>query len=316
MPKATDLVRPLSTGELLQKADAPATRRAYLTDWEHFAEWAQSHRRTTDPADVETVCGYLTDLRNRGYRHSTISRRVSAISRVHQAMGHPSPTRTDAVRTLLRTIVIDQAEQGITTTRKADLSSADLRAYFGTLGDGLKAVRDRALLAWGFAGGFRRSELVALEVRDLDEQPEGYRVTVRRSKTDRQGQGQVKAIIYGQDEATCPVRLMREWLDASGITDGPIFRGLHCSGTSLLDRPLSGQTVANVVKVCAAALGKPPSEFAGHSLRAGFVTEAARNGASERAIANQTGHRSPVVLRGYIRRATVFQDNAVSSLGL
>jgi len=310
---STDLVRSRTTADYMAEAASAATRRAYLSDWRDFAEWADGHGRTTDPADPQTVADYLTDLANRGYRASTISRRVSAISKVHDALGHPSPTRTPGVRQTLRGI---RRTLGTAPSRKAEISSDDLRAYFAGLGDGLKPCRDRALLVWGFAGGFRRSELVALEVSDLEATPEGYRVTVRRSKTDQTGEGFVKAITYGQDPATCPVRLMRSWLEVSGITDGAVFRGLHSSGGSLRSGPLSGQSVANIVKACARALGKDPAGFAGHSLRAGFVTEAARAGASERAIANQTGHRSPLVLRGYIRRATIFEDNAVSSLGL
>ena len=182
------------------------------------------------------------------------------------------------------------------------------------MSDELRDDRDRALLAVGFAGGFRRSELVALEVADLEEVPEGYRVTVRRSKADQDGRGMTKAIVYGRHDQTCPVRLLRVYLDRAGIGDGPIFRPTTVGETR--DRVLTGRTVANVVKRAAALVGKEPGSFAGHSLRRGFVTEAARNGASDRAIAKQTGHRSVAVLRGYIEDATVFEDNAVSSLGL
>ena len=175
---------------------------------------------------------------------------------MHQAAGEASPTRDARVRASIRGI---RRALGSAVEQKTALSSEDLRAAFGSMGDELRDDRDRALLAVGFAGGFRRSELVALEVADLEEVPEGYRVTVRRSKADQDGRGMTKAIVYGRHDQTCPVRLLRVYLDRAGI---------------------------------------------------------GRNGASERAIAKQTGHRSVAVLRGYIEDATVFDDNAVSSLGL
>ena len=166
------------------------------------------------------------------------------------------------------------------------------------MGDTLRDDRDRALLAVGFAGGFRRSELVALEVADLEEVPEGYRVTVRRSKTDQDGAGMTKALVYGQHDQTCPVRLLRGYMQRGGITEGPIFRPTRGGEWN---RALTDRTVANIVKRAAALVGKAPGAFSGHSLRRGFVTEAARNGASERAIAKQTGHRSVAVLRSIHR---------------
>ena len=204
----------------------------------------------------------------------------------------PTEIRQDArVRASMKGI---RRALGSAVEQKTPFSSEDLRAAFGSMGDALRDDRDRALLAVGFAGGFRRSELVALAAADLEEVPEGYRVTVRRSKTDQAGAGMTKALVYGQHDGTCPVRLLRCYMERGGITEGPIFRPTRAG--ELRNRALTGRTVANVVKRAAALVGKEPGSFSGHSLRRGFVTEAARNGASERAIAKQTGHRSVAVL--------------------
>lgn len=177
-------------------------------------------------------------------------------------------------------------------------------------------VRDRALLLAGFALAARRSELVALRVSDLEETPEGFRVTVRRSKTDQEARGTTRALPYGSDPETCPVRALSAWLAMAGITEGPVFRAVDRWG-HVADRALTGQAVALIVKSAAAGAGLEPDKYSGHSLRAGFCTTAAARGASERAIARQTGHApNSTVLRSYIRHATVFTDNAAADLGL
>ncbi len=159
---------------------------------------------------------------------------------------------------------------------------------------------------------FRRSELVALDVEDVAEQSQGLVVTVRRSKVDQEGAGLVRAVPFGAIPETCPVRALRAWLEAR-ITSGPLFRSVDRHGNVSAERT-DGLTVARVVKRAALAAGLDPERFSGHSLRLGFVTTAARRGCSERAIANQTGHRSMLVLRRYIRRANAFEENAAVAI--
>jgi integrase len=176
---------------------------------------------------------------------------------------------------------------------------------------GLMAKRDRALLLLGFAGAFRRSELVALDVADLAEAAEGLRVTIRCSKTDQQGQGATIAIPRGT--IACPVRAVREWLAAAGIAAGPVFRPVNRHGR-VQQRRLSDQTVATIVKNAAARLGLDASCFSGHSLRAGFVTSAAARGASLFKLMDVTRHKKVESLRGYVRDAELFTDNAGTGL--
>jgi integrase len=157
--------------------------------------------------------------------------------------------------------------------------------------DGLIGCRDRALVLLGFAGAFRRSELVALEVADCVFGREGLTVLLRRSKTDQDGQGRKVGIPYGSNPETCPMRVLQRWLEQSGVTTGPVFRSLNRHG-QVQPAGLSGIDVARVVKKLAERAGLDPAKFAGHSLRAGHATAAAIAGASERSIMNQTGHRS------------------------
>jgi site-specific recombinase XerD len=178
----------------------------------------------------------------------------------------------------------------------------------------LRGLRDRALLLVGFAGGFRRSELAALDLMDVTDVEEGLKVLIKRSKTDQEAAGRVIGICFGSTPNTCPVRAYRAWVKASGIAEGPIFRQFH--NQKMGDRAISPQTVALVVKRAAERVGLDSGELAGHSLRSGLATTAARNGVSEAAIMKQTGHRSVQMVRRYIREAELFQDNVSARLGL
>jgi integrase len=171
----------------------------------------------------------------------------------------------------------------------------------------MQGLRDCALLALGFAGAFRRSELVALDVEDIEEAREGLRVTIRRSKTDQEGAGYVLPIGHGA--RLRPVAALQGWLQAANITTGPLFRRIHKAGAVQPQRLTAGM-VALVVKRRATLAGLEVTQFSGHSLRAGFVTSAAENGASIFKIMDVTRHKSVDVLRGYVRNREMFKDYA------
>ncbi len=163
-------------------------------------------------------------------------------------------------------------------------------------GDGLKGVRDRALLLLGFAGARRCSELVALDCEDMEECEIGMRITIRRSKTDQEGQGATVCIVRGS--ISCPVAVVQTWRNVAGITTGPLFRSIR-KGGRLGDR-LTDQSVGDIVKAHAARVGLDPASFVGHSLRSGFLTSAAKRGASVFKMMDQSRHRSIDTLRGYV----------------
>jgi integrase len=182
-------------------------------------------------------------------------------------------------------------------------------------GDTAIGARDRALLLLGFAGAFRRSELVALDIDDVQITREGMIVTIRRSKTDQEGAGQKVGIPRGRHPGTCPVKALAAWLGLAGIEAGAIFRPITRHGLIQPGR-LTDRSVARIVQRTAEAAGLDPSQFAGHSLRAGLATSAAMAGAEERDIMRQTRHKSVVVARRYIRDGSLFRNNAAGTVGL
>jgi integrase len=297
--------------EFIQQAKAASTVRAYQSDWRHFSVWCGERNLIALPATPDIVGLYLAELAET-HRPSTLTRRVSAISQAHQIAGQVSPTDSTCVRLVMAGI---RRAKGTAPRTKAPALASDIRAMIGAMQDGLLATRDRAVLLVGFAGALRRSELVALNHNDVEVTREGLVVTLRRSKTDQEAQGRKIGIPYGSDPRTCPVRALEAWLDESCISEGPLFRYVNRHG-KLQPGRLSPYAVALVVKRRAAVAGLDPSRYAGHSLRAGLATAAAIGGASERAIMQQTGHRSVVMVRRYIRDGSLFRENAAAKTGL
>jgi len=206
--------------------------------------------------------------------------------------------------------------QGTAQTGKRPVLTEDIRRMVLLLEAGrTQEVRDRALILLGFAGAFRRSELVGLDIEDLEFNREGLVAAIRRSKTDPEGQGRKVGIPRGGYPETCPVRAVQAWLEVLGADEGPLFRGITRHGR-IDGRRLTPQSVPLVVKRLAARAGLEAADLAGHSLRAGLATSAAMAGASERAIMNQTGHRSAMMVRRYIRDGSLFRENAAAQVGL
>lgn len=191
----------------------------------------------------------------------------------------------------------------------------DLKQILDQFPDSLLGRRDRALLLVGFTGALRRSELVALDVGHLERTSEGLVISIRRSKTDQDGEGRKIGVPAGTDPGTCPVHAVEAWLAAAKIESGAVFRVMNRHG-QVLPKRLSGEGVAIVVKRYVGKLGFDSALFSGHSLRAGLATSAAAAGKGERAIMNQTGHRSVTTVRRYIRDGNLFRENAADGLGL
>lgn len=310
---STGLVGLVETVETLtENAQSPATIRAYRSDWGHFTAWCATHQLCPLPAAPETVALYLAELA--GVKTAaTIRRRLSTISQAHQRIGHDTPTATALVRQTLKGIF---RTFGTAAAGKAPARTELIRTMVGTLDlERLIGVRDRALLVMGFAGAFRRSEIVALDVPDITQVAEGLAVDIRWSKTDQEGEGLKVGLPYGSDQLTCPVRAFQAWLEASGIPSGPIFRPVTKGGALGLRR-LSANAVADVVKRTAQRAGIDPDDLAAHSLRVGLITSAAEAGVLERDIMRHSRHNSIPVMRRYIRDATLFQDNAAARVGL
>ena len=300
MPVATDAAREFALAEKAQ-----ATRRAYRSDFDGFCRWCVEQGVEALPALPETVTEFITAAALAGIKPSTLTRRMASIRYAHRLADHASPTESEKVRAVLRGIRNWKPQP---PQRKAAATADRVVAMLAIIpADTLRGKRDRAMLALGMAGAFRRSELVALQVADLVRLPEGLQVTIRRSKTDQQGSGHVIAILRGSKIR--PVRAVQDWLDAAGITDGPVFRCIDRHG-HLRAKALTPQTVALVVKAAAEAAGLDPAEFAGHSLRAGFLTSAAEAGADPLRMMEVSRHRRVETVAGYVRRANLFRKHA------
>lgn len=293
---------------------ADRTWRGYQRDWHHFTAWCAEVGLAPLPASPTTVATYLTAAAVE-FKVSTLRRRLAAVSVVHQGYGHDSPTAAAEVRT--RMAGIARMKAGEPVTRKTAAWGRDVRAMVVDLPASPRGVQARALLTLGFAGGFRRSELVALNVDDLTETNDGLVVRIRSSKTDQEGKGRSIGIPYGGNAGSCPVRAVRAWLRLNDAETGPLFRTINGRyGRTISEQRLTDKAVARLVKDRAEALGLDPSMFAGHSLRAGFVTSAADGGASEAKIMAQTGHRSSDQVRTYMRDGRLFHNNAAEATGL
>lgn len=312
--------------ELANDARSEATRRAYRADWRDFSAWCVAHQfRAAPPVPGEIVALYIADLAEQGKALSTIARRLAAIAEAHAMSGHLSPRGAPALREVLRGIRRRYALDGKRSEGKAALELEQLRMVSKAMenhGTWLSTLRDRAILVCGWAGGFRRGELAALELADFELREKGYVVTVRRSKTDQTGRGEKKILPFGSDPMTCPVRSFDRWVYASAIGDipegkdkaGRVFRSIDRHGN--VGRALNGRAIAQIVKARVAAAGLDPENFSGHSLRAGFCTTAAKAGKNPKAIMAQTGHRSVEMVLRYVRDAGIFEDNAAMGLGL
>jgi site-specific recombinase XerD len=298
-----------------QASKADSTVRAYRGDALIFQAWCDRFGFRSLPTTPEAVAAFIVAEAEAGRAASTLGRRIAAIRYAHKLAKAPDPTDDEGVRAALKGA---RRKVGVAPTQKAAATAEILTALLLKTPDTLTGKRDRALLALGFAGAFRRSELVALDVEDLREDPEGLRVLVRRGKTDQEAKGHLKAIPHGR--FIRPVALVREWLEAAGITEGPVFRPVSRSGRVRGSNPgnpglpprLTTQTVADIVKRYTAAAGLDASTFGAHSLRAGFITSAAERGADLARIMDQSGHRDAQTVVSYIRRANAFKGHSGS----
>jgi integrase len=311
--KRADIIPPSldQAREFASHSKAENTLRGYRADWRDFCAWSESHAVSPLPASPETVAAYIAECAGR-LKVGSIQRRLNAIAEAHKATGLDSPTSAGMVRNTLKGI---RRTLGTAAKPKAAALTDDIRAMVDAADAGLIGARDRALILLGFAGAFRRSELVGLDLADCAFGKDGLTITLRRSKTDQDGAGRKIGIPYGSNPDTCPVRTTQAWIEQAALSSGTLFRAVNRHGHVQTGR-LSGSDVARVVKKLAQWAGLDARAYAGHSLRAGHATSAAIAGASERSIMKQTGHRSVQMVRRYIRDGSLFRENSAGKLGL
>ena len=326
-----------------ERAYAAATLRAYRADWRHFVAYCAARGASPLPADPLVVRTYLAVSADReGRKVATLQRRLAAIAYHHREAGHVLAQDDAALKATWRGI---RRTHSVAPVEKAAAVTETVCAMVDALPPTLAGVRNRALILIGFAGAFRRAELVALDVADLDWQTDGVRITVRSSKTDQEGAGRLKDLPFARHREHCPVLALQEWLERAGIDAGPVFRPLS-KAERVLPRRLTDQWVALAIKRAvgpvaerqaarawhrlshaararhdqavweAAFVAKVVRKHAGHSLRAGFVTSAAAAGARLDEIMDQTGHARVDTVMRYVRNARALRASAAAKLGL
>lgn len=286
------------------EARSERTRKAYTSAFRVFVAWGDERWLDTLPARPEVVAAYVAHLADTGRKPATINLHVAAIAAAHRLAGFDVPTASEAVKATQRGV---RRTLGTRQTRKAPVTAETLKKALRKIPDDLSGARDRALLLIGFAAALRRSELVALDVTDLERVPDGIIVHVCRSKTDQDGQGQEIAVPRGGKLKPCDA--LDAWLAAAKITAGPVFRPINKGGRVGADR-LTDRSVADIVKRHVGAAGLDASLFSGHSLRAGFVTSALAAGADVLKVMHVTRHTAVTTLQKYDRRARAFDDHA------
>lgn len=286
-----------SIKQYLAAAYAENTVRAYRSDVARFIAWGGKI-----PCSSHCVARYIAQ-QAQSLSSTTLKRHLSAIAWAHTNKGLPSPTNSLLVKATLKGI----RRACVRRIRQVAALEKTHIVQMARGCTGLRGLRDRALLLVGFSGAFRRSELVSIDVDDIRFCDEGMVIRLRRSKTDQEGLGREVAIprIRGK---LCPCRCLSQWLEAARIQDGAVFRAVHCD-EQVSTRGLSAQSVALIIKRHAQRIGLDQGEFSGHSLRAGFVTNAAKDGASSSSIRAQTGHKTDAILQQYIRNGQPFKGN-------
>ncbi|MBN9756018.1 Integrase [Pseudonocardia sp. Ae406_Ps2] len=294
-------------------ARSPNTRRGYASDWREFSGWCARNGHAPLPAAPEALSGYITELAGAGAKVGTISRRLSSIRFVHVMRDLPDPTDARRVTAVWEGI---RRTHGAPPVRARALMPPDLDDVVAACGSGtdLAGLRDRALLLVGFFSALRRSELAGLTVADVAEHPRGRVLSIPRSKTNPYGtEPELVVLPHAHRAARCPVTALRTWLEAAGITEGPVLRKVT-RGNRVTDRPLHPESVNEIVQRAVARAGIGPGPWSAHSLRAGHVTYAHQRGASDRAIAHQTRHRSLATVGTYIRVDNAWEDNSAALL--
>ena len=290
----------LETLKNLKNSKASNTLRAYKSDYKDFVNFCTGHGFKSMPTEPKILSLYLTHL-SQTSKFSTLKRRLASISVIHRLSGHYIDTKHPMITENLMGI---KRIKGSHQKAKKPILINDLKSIINVIDkdqNEKRKIRNRALILLGFAGGFRRSELVAIMIEDIDFVTEGVKIFIKRSKTDQSGEGMTKGIPYFYNSVYCPVISLKNWLKKSEIKSGKIFK-------------ISDKSVALIIKKYTAIAGLDSNKYSGHSLRSGFATSAAELGAEERSIMAMTGHKTSQMVRRYIQEANLFKNNALNKI--
>ena len=298
----------------LKNSKSRNTVRAYKSDFEDFGLFCIKNGFKSMPTDPKVVSLYLTYLSSKDVKISTIKRRLVSIGVLHKMKGHYLDTKHPVI---IENFMGIKRLKGVSQKGKKPLLINDLKHIIDEINKQdepeIKKLRNKALLLLGFAGGFRRRELISLDLEDLEFVFEGVKINIKRSKTDQFGEGFTKGIPHFENYLYCPVKNLKNWINISKIKKGPVFVRFS-KGSKLTGLRLTDQSVALIIKDCIKKTGINSNNYSGHSLRSGFATSAAEAGAEERSIMAMTGHKSTEMVRRYIKEANLFKNNALSKI--
>ena len=298
----------------LKSSKAYNTLRAYKSDFKDYSLFCINYGLQSMPSSPNTVSLYLTNLSKLGAKVSTLRRRLVSISVVHKLKGHYLDTKHPII---IENLLGIKRIKGSFQKGKKPLLINHLKKIIEVINKDktpkIKKLRDKSLILLGFSGGFRRSEVTAINYEDIEFVDEGLKIIVRRSKTDQFGEGYLKGIPYFTEELLCPVKALMMWLDNSKIIEGSVFRRFN-KGFSISNSRLTDQSIALIIKEYLEKAGIDSRNYSGHSLRSGFATVTAEGGADERSIMAMTGHKSSEMVRRYIREANIFKNNALNKI--
>mgnify|MGYP001367780180 FL=1 len=302
-----DLVTDIKSLEIetlknLKSSKALNTLRAYKADYKDFASFCIKNGFKPMPSEPKIISLYLTYL-SKSSKFSTLKRRLASLSVIHKLSGHYIDIKHPMITENLMGI---KRIKGSYQKAKKPILIKDLKLIINVIDkdkNEKNRFKNRALILIGFAGGFRRSELVAILYEDVDFVSEGVKIFVKRSKTDQSGEGMTKGIPYFSNPDYCPVISLKNWIEKSEIKSGKIF-------------DMSDKSVALTVKKYTGIAGLDSNKYSGHSLRSGFATSTAELGAEERSIMAMTGHKTTQMVRRYIQEANLFKNNALNKIKL
>lgn len=293
---------------ILAADKADNTHRAYESRMRAWQAFCARHGMQPFPAQAVTAIGWIASMADAGQSLSTIRQSVAAMRHWCAMRGEPSPTEDPEV---IRAVRGTARLYGRPRRPKKALLLDGLRKALPA-GRGERSIQARALLLLGWYSALRRSELAALRVGDVEVTDEGLVVHVRRSKTDQSGQGTMRGVPYQSDSTLCPVRAVTRWVSTRSAgqaerPDDPFFR-VVLRGGRVSDRGIGPKWVARVVQRACERAGMSPRDYAGHSLRRGFATEAARRGKPLEAIQRHLRHASIATTQRYVEEGTLFDD--------
>jgi site-specific recombinase XerD len=298
----------------LNSSKALNTVRAYKSDFEDFSVFCLKNGFQNIPSDPKVVSLYLTHLSSKEAKISTIKRRLVSIGVIHKMKGHYLDTKHPVI---IENLMGIKRRKGTIQKGKKPLLIKDLKKIIDVINQEkepeIKKLRNKTILLIGFSGGFRRNELVSLDIEDIEFVFEGVKIQIKKSKTDQFGEGMTKGIPHFENSFYCPVTSLKRWINISKIKKGPIFVKFT-KGSKLTGQRLTDQTIALIIKEYLIKSGIDSTNYSAHSLRSGFATSAAEAGAEERSIMTMTGHKSTEMVRRYIKDANLFKNNALNKV--